>query len=324
MARQLLVLIFIVSSFACCLSGASSESAGRVRPGFVARNASSSSSSDITKRDLYCGSETCDTGSYSCCDGSTDPCCTLQVGEGTCCPDGCYDATDANCCGTFACRSGTTCCGDGNCCSNGATCVSGECQAPTAPPPTDSNNNNNDNNDNNDNDGDGDSDSDTMDMSNVGLGLLVAGPFVLVVSFTILCCISKKGKGNVSGCTKAILILGIMAGLGMSIAGGVIYGTNQTYSSSDNNSNPGSDNNNDNNNNNNDNDNNNNNDNNNACSVTAISCPSCDSDDPEQACLYCEAACDSYNACATSYCTSNLQAASELGTDCQAVYQVHC
>jgi hypothetical protein len=62
----------------------------------------------------YCGSTYC--SSVSCCIAATNPCCTLQPGTGTCCPDGCYDVSNVDCCGTYACIPGYYCCGSDDCC----------------------------------------------------------------------------------------------------------------------------------------------------------------------------------------------------------------
>lgn len=51
------------------------------------------------------------------------------------------------------------------------------------------------------------------------------------------------------------------------------------------------------------------------CHIAQATCPTCNSEYPQQACLYCLAACDCYNAC-NSCCEQNQAAAAALGTNC--------
>jgi hypothetical protein len=52
------------------------------------------------------------------------------------------------------------------------------------------------------------------------------------------------------------------------------------------------------------------------CGASQYTCPNCNSPTPQQACLYCQAACLCHNACERQCCLENSQYASSLGTNC--------
>jgi len=63
----------------------------------------------LEKQGGTCGAVTCGSDSLGCCSSSTNPCCKLAPGTGTCCSDGCYSGVGDVCCGGWACASGETC-----------------------------------------------------------------------------------------------------------------------------------------------------------------------------------------------------------------------
>ena len=78
---------------------------------------------------LSCDGYNCPFGTFSCCYGSTNPCCPYGGGS-KCCPGGCISSDYSVCCPLDrACTSSHTVCCGALCCSKGYTCDDGLCRS---------------------------------------------------------------------------------------------------------------------------------------------------------------------------------------------------
>lgn len=164
---------------------------------FLSRLVPRNSSSDAAANRRHvaaikCGATTCSSSALSCCTSSDAPCCLLPVGDGICCPDGCY-RTGARCCPAgydFACSTDyPTCCGS-VCCAVGAFCNANKvCQRSTSspPPPLPG----------------GDSSS-SSSLSPGAIGGIVAGSFSLVMIFIFVMIKGKCSKSDVKAASHAV------------------------------------------------------------------------------------------------------------------------